>query len=146
MSRRRSSASATTPLISESPTMGRTRTSPTMPRASPFFSSGTRSDTCQRMAAFCIIEPVKEMSWPAQRSRKFRYRRALKESESGMLRDGCEPSVPLPSQDTGGERPASPRLLGGLRRLGGGRERQSQHVAEAARDQCPGEAVVDGDH
>jgi hypothetical protein len=62
ISRRRSSASATTPLKSENTTIGPTRTRPTRPSARPRSSGGTRSETCHRMAAVCIVDPEKEMS------------------------------------------------------------------------------------
>ena len=58
----RSSASATTPLISENTMMGTTRTSPTIPSARPFRLAGTSKETCHSMAAVCIIDPEKEMS------------------------------------------------------------------------------------
>ena len=60
--RRRSRTSATTPLNSEKAMIGTTRTRPTRPRASPFRSGGTSSETCQRMAAVCIIVPETEIS------------------------------------------------------------------------------------
>src|SRR5690349_20615485 len=77
ISRRRSTASAITPPISQQIMMGTTRTSRTMSSARPFWSSGTSSDTCQRMAAFCIIEPEKEISCPIQSRRKLRWRSAI---------------------------------------------------------------------
>jgi hypothetical protein len=72
VSRRRSSTSATTPLTSEKMTIGTMRTRPTIPRASALRSSGTRSDTCQRIAADCIIVPEKDTSWPTHSRRKLR--------------------------------------------------------------------------
>ena len=63
ISRRRSSASATTPLTSENATIGTIRTSPTMPSAIPRRSGDTSSDTCHRIAALCIMEPAFETSW-----------------------------------------------------------------------------------
>jgi hypothetical protein len=72
ISRRRSDASATTPLMMEKMTIGTNLTSPTMPSASPFRSGGTSSETCHRSAAFCIHVPVKESSRPIQIRRKFR--------------------------------------------------------------------------
>src|SRR4051812_32761226 len=74
--RRRCHASATTPPISENTTIGTTRTRPTAPRASPFRSGATSSETCQRIAAACMLEPVKETNRPIQSSRKLRWRRA----------------------------------------------------------------------
>ena len=75
MSRRRSIASAITPLMSENTMIGTTRTSPTMPSAMPRWISGTSSDTSHRIAAFCIIEPAIETSWLDHSSRKFRCAR-----------------------------------------------------------------------
>ena len=72
ISRRRSQASATTPLIIENTMIGTTRTRPTRPSARPLRSGGTSSDTCHRSAAFCIIEPVNETKSPIQISRKLR--------------------------------------------------------------------------
>ena len=69
ISRRRSHASATTPLIIEKMTTGMTRTRPTKPSARPLRSGGTSSDTCHSSAAFCIIDPVNETSRPIQISR-----------------------------------------------------------------------------
>ena len=66
--RRRSLASATTPPTMESRMIGTTRTSPTIPSARPFRSGGARSETCQRMAALCIMEPVTDRIWPDQSS------------------------------------------------------------------------------
>ena len=48
-----------------------TRTSPTMPSASPLFS-GTSNDTCHSSAAFCIIDPVNDNIRPSQINRKLR--------------------------------------------------------------------------
>ena len=78
ISLRWSSASATTPLIMEKRMIGTIRTTPTIPSAMAFWSSGTSKDTCQRMAAFCIMEPEKEMSWPVHSRRKLRCWRAMK--------------------------------------------------------------------
>jgi hypothetical protein len=88
MSRRRSKASATTPPASEKAMIGTTRTSPTRPSAIPFRSGGTRSETCQRIAAVCIIEPEKETSCPLQRRRKLRCWRARK-GEGVRTIGGC---------------------------------------------------------
>src|SRR3954471_8068536 len=74
--RRRCHASATTPPISENATIGTTRTRPTAPRARPLRSGATSSETCQRIAAACMLEPVKETNRPIQSSRKLRWRRA----------------------------------------------------------------------
>jgi hypothetical protein len=52
---RRSTASAATPPTSEKMTIGTTRTSPTNPSAIAFLSGAATSETCQRMAAVCII-------------------------------------------------------------------------------------------
>ena len=75
MSRRRSNASAITPLHSPKTKMGPTRARPTRPSARAFHSGGARIETCQRSAAVCIIEPDIETSWPSHRRRKFRWRR-----------------------------------------------------------------------
>jgi hypothetical protein len=52
------------------------------------------------MAAVCIIDPVKEISWPDQRRRKFRFRKAIR--KGGILdlpavgrRGGFSPRRPL---------------------------------------------------
>src|SRR5215203_3280968 len=76
ITRRRSMASATTPLTIEKNTTGATRARPTNPSASPFFPGSASNDTCHSSAAFCIVEPVKEISRPIQINRKFRWRRA----------------------------------------------------------------------
>src|SRR6185503_16796643 len=88
MSRRRSIASATTPATTDSPTIGRTRTRPTMPRASPRWFSGTIRETCQRMAAVCIIEPAIEMSWLPHSRRKSRWRSATRAEALGAAVTG----------------------------------------------------------
>ena len=59
--------------------IGTTRTSPTNPSASAFRSGGTSSETCHRMAAFCMNEPVNERSRPTHSSRKSRCLRATNE-------------------------------------------------------------------
>src|SRR3954464_7551729 len=74
--RGRRRGAATTPPISENTTIGTTRTRPTAPRASPFRSGATSSETCQRIAAACMLDPVKETNRPIQSSRKLRWRRA----------------------------------------------------------------------
>jgi len=86
ITRRRSSASATTPLIKEKTMIGMTRTSPTPPSASAFCSSGTSSETCHRIAALRIIEPDIEMSSPNHSSRKLRWERAMR----AMQNEKCE--------------------------------------------------------
>jgi hypothetical protein len=53
-------------------------TRPTAPRAIGRSFSGTSCVTCQRTAAFCIIEPVVEKTWPSQSRRKLRWRREEK--------------------------------------------------------------------
>src|SRR5580765_799288 len=80
INRRRSHASATTPLIIEKSTIGTTRTRPTRPSASPLRSGATSSETCHSSPAFCIIDPVNETKRPIQISRKLRCRRATKEA------------------------------------------------------------------
>src|SRR5262245_395674 len=59
---------------------GRTRTSPTMPSASARLFSGTRSDTCQRIAADCMRLPENEIRSPIQSRRKLRWRSAANKS------------------------------------------------------------------
>ena len=39
-------------------------------------AAGTSSETCHRIAAFCIIEPAIETSWPVHSRRKLRWRSA----------------------------------------------------------------------
>src|SRR5215475_6546368 len=83
---RRSTASATTPLIIENTTTGATRPSPTSPSTSAFLSGGTRSETCQSSAAFCMNVPENDTSSPIQISRKFRCWRAT--SDAGQREAG----------------------------------------------------------
>src|SRR5215475_7814890 len=77
---RRSTASATTPLIIENTTTGATRPSPTSPSTSAFLSDGTSSEMCQSSAAFCMNVPENDTSNPIQISRKFRCCRATSEA------------------------------------------------------------------
>src|SRR5215831_13214862 len=93
ISRRRFHASATTPLTIDRHTIGTTRTRPTRPSASAFFS-GHSNDTCHNSAAFCIIDPVIEASRPIQISRKLRWVSATKWSRAIRL-EGTNDGVGL---------------------------------------------------
>src|SRR5260221_435134 len=93
MSLRRSSASATTPLMSENATIGTTRTRPTRPSASPRWAGGTITETCHRIAAFCIMEPAIDTSWLVQSRRKLRCWSATKgeaRGASGVMAASCQ--------------------------------------------------------
>ena len=68
ISRRRSTASAITPLTSPKRRMGARRARPTRPSDIAFHCGGARSETCQRIAAVCIIEPDIDTSCPSHRS------------------------------------------------------------------------------
>ena len=73
MSRRRSTASASTPLQSPKTRIGPIRARPTSPRDSAFQPGGARSAMCQRIAAPCIMVPDIDTSWPSHSRRKFRW-------------------------------------------------------------------------
>src|SRR4051812_20410127 len=89
ISLRRSSASATTPLTSENTMIGSTLTRPTPPSASPRSSGRTISETCQRIAADCIMVPAIEISWLVHSRRKLRCWSAGRENAPGMRRESC---------------------------------------------------------
>ena len=72
ISRRRSKASAATPLIIENRMTGKMRTSPTRPSAIARLSGGTSTDTCHSTAADCMKVPENETRRPIQSSRKLR--------------------------------------------------------------------------
>ena len=72
ISRRRSNASAATPLMSENRITGTMRTRPDESERDARRSAGTSTDTCQSTAADCMKEPENETSRPIQSRRKFR--------------------------------------------------------------------------
>ena len=69
ISLRRSKASATTPENSAQMRIARNLNRPTRPSASGRERSSTSSATCQSTAAFCIIEPAVDTSWPTHSKR-----------------------------------------------------------------------------
>ena len=77
ISRRRSNASAATPLIIENSTTGKIRTSPTSPSAMARLSGGTSTETCHSTAEDCMKVPENETSRPIQSRRKLRWRSAM---------------------------------------------------------------------
>ena len=76
ISLRRSKTSAATPLTSENKMIGTTRTSPTIPSASPLCAGVTSSETCQRIAACCMNDPANDTKRLSHSNRKLRWRSA----------------------------------------------------------------------
>src|SRR5262245_46004575 len=100
MSLRRFQASATTPLIIENTMTGATRTSPTIPNARAFRDGAARSETCQRIAGFCMSDPVIETNRPIHSKRKFRCCRATNVRRAINVYDiPREGACPVPGED-----------------------------------------------